>query len=122
MVEPVLVKWHPLPSGSFPPGQAWYPLLGRWGPADLGPPDEAFEFYDESEAEPLDSDLWKTKDGKIIPIRSLELGHLRNILRMIERGVVAARERTGKGPRTLAERARNDERVQNLLDEWLRRF
>lgn len=116
------MTWHPIPGAPGPPGQAWYPLRGRWGPADLGPPDEAFESWDDSEMEPLDSDLWRTKGGRIIPIRNLELGHLRNILRMIERGIVAARERTGRGSRTLAERAESDERVRNLLNEWLRRF
>lgn len=114
------MTWHPIPGGPWPPGQAWYPLLGQWGPAHLDMPDEAFGF--DGPFGGLSADVWKTREGKIIPIGELETGHLRNILRMIERGVVAARERTGKGPRTLAERARNDERVQNLLDEWLRRF
>lgn len=116
------MKWHPVPPGPRPLGQAWYPLLGQWGTADPHIPDEAFGFDDDPFGGGLSADVWKTREGKIIPIGELETGHLRNILRMIERGVVAARERTGKGPRTLAERARNDERVQNLLDEWLRRF
>jgi hypothetical protein len=112
--------WFPMPSGPHPPGQAWYPLLGKWGPAHLDPPDEAFGF-DEFD-EPLAPYLWRTKDGEVIAICDLELSHLRNILRMIERGIVAARERTGRGARTLAERAESDERVRNLLNEWLSRF
>lgn len=124
------MTWHPVPSGPWPPGQAWYPLLGQWGTAHiLDIPDEAFAFDDldldlfgHLLATPVAPDAWVTRDGKVIPICELELSHLRNIIRMIERGILAARERTGKGPRTLAERAESDERVRNLLNEWLRRF
>lgn len=126
------MTWHPVPPGPRPTGQAWYPLLGQWGPARFDDiPDDAFVFDDGDLdlalfghllATPIAPDAWVTREGKVIQIRDLELSHLRNIIRMIERGILAARERTGKGPRTLAERAESDERVRNLLNEWLRRF
>lgn len=112
-----------VPDGPWPAGQAWYPMLGQWGPiGQVGIPDDLdFDPFFEEEA-PLAPHLWKTKEGKILQIRDLELSHLRNIIRMIERGILSTRERTGAGPRTLSERADTDERVKNLLNEWLRRF
>ena len=109
-------KIFPAPDGPWPAGKAWYPLLGQFGPAQSSFPDD-FDPWDP--AEPLfppvvPADSWKTREGKIIRISDLETSHLRNIIRMIER--------EGGGPGCLVKIQEKNERVRNLLDEWLKRF
>jgi hypothetical protein len=104
---------HPVPPGPWPAGQAWYPLLGTWGPSRSLLPDDWDPSWEE-EREPLAPDLWQTKEGKIVRIADLETGHLKNIIRMIEKA--------NGGPGCLVRLHQKNERVRNLLNEWLRRF
>lgn len=109
-------KIFPVPDGPWPAGQAWYPLLGQWGPSHGFYPDDWDPSWEEQveEKKPLAPDLWKTKEGQIIKIVDLEIGHLRNIIKMIER--------ENGGPGSLVKLHQKSERVKNLLNEWLRRF
>lgn len=106
-------RFDPVPAGAWPAGQAWYPMLGQWGPAGNLWPDDWDPSW-EKEIEPLADDLWRTKDGKVIKISDLETRHLRNIIRLIER--------TNGGRGCLAKLQEKSPRLRNLLDEWLARF
>lgn len=108
-------KIIPVPDGPMPAGQAWYPLLGEWGPPlwfgdDSGNDLDWDPFDTENE---LDPHLWQTKEGEVLLISKLETSHLRNILRMLERK---------HGPGSLARLGKTEARVRNLTNEWLRRF
>jgi hypothetical protein len=78
-------------------------------PDDL--PDDMFL---DVELPPLAPHLWKTMEGKVIKICDLETSHLRNILRMIERA--------NGGPGCLVKLQQTNGRVQNLANEFLKRF
>jgi hypothetical protein len=65
---------------------AWYPMLGRYGPANLALPD--VEFGDD-ELDVLvhrpEPEGWKTRDGRVILLKDMTDAHLYNALRMVWR-------------------------------------
>jgi len=106
-------KFLPVPPGPWPAGQAWYPLLGTWGPVgsfDM-PDDLPDDLFLEVE---LPLHCWRTREGNVVRICDLETSHLRNILRMIERA--------NGGPGCLVKLQETNGRVRNLANEWLKRF
>ncbi len=108
------MSWISPPPGPFPPGQAWYPLLGRFGPTGSIGADDFDPWQDEGQEELTPADCWKTKDGKVVPIAQLETLHLRNIIRMIERN--------NGGPGCLIKLQEKRPRVRNLVAEFVKRF
>lgn len=56
-------------------------------PDDLtvGQPTKVLSTSDGTVCEEQPISVWKCKDGRLIPIKDLEIGHLRNIIAMLER-------------------------------------
>lgn len=62
----------------------WYPLGGNPDDADYWDVD-SFLMEDVFKAQGRQFLLWKTKDGKQIPLSELSEAHLDNIIKMLER-------------------------------------